>query len=71
MAEHGWQEAEALHEQRDRLRATLSRISDIGHSDRRWRANPSPDYSVMPLCSLMNADTHSLRKRGVVMPLEI
>ena len=71
MTEHEWQGVEALHEQRDRLRSTLSCISDIGRTFRRWRANLSPVFSAMPLGSVEIADTHSLRKRGVVMPLEI
>ncbi len=70
MTEHGWQVAEALHEQRDRLRATLSSINDIEYTARQWRANPFQDDSMMTRCCIEITDTCSLRKRGVVMPLD-
>ncbi len=71
MTEHEWRGAEALHERRDRLRATLSRIGDPGHSGGRWRTVPSQNFSVVSLHSTEYADVLPLRKRGVVMPLEI
>ncbi len=71
MAEHGWQGAGALHEQRDRLRATLSNISDTGHTVGRLLTAPSQNFSGVSLHSIESADTLPLRKRGVVMPLEI